>query len=95
MIKAPFFREIIIYFLYFPVYDVLTGEIVKTLNNQNACVRDISWHPFLSEIVSSSWDCTVMRWKYEDLPGEGDCVELEKNSKKSLLPKKKKMQTVD
>ena len=88
--------KLIFLFLFFPVYDVLTGEIVKTLNNQNGCVRDISWHPFLSEIVSSSWDCTVMRWKYEDLPGEGEeCVGLEKNSKKSLLPKKKKMQTVD
>jgi len=76
------------------IYDVLTGEIVKTLNNQNGCVRDISWHPFLSEIVSSSWDCTVMRWKYEEISDKcesdllsGEGVEKKKSQKSSLLSK--------
>ena len=80
--------------LFFPVYDVLTGEIVKTLNNQNGCVRDISWHPFLSEIVSSSWDCTVMRWKYEEISDKcesdllsGKGMEKKKSQKSSLLSK--------
>ena len=38
-----------------PVYDALTGEIVKTLKEQSDCVRDVSWHPYLNEIVGSSW----------------------------------------
>ena len=54
------------YFSWIAVYDALTGESIKTLKNQNSCVRDVSWHPYLNEIVSSSWDCSVMKWRYED-----------------------------
>ena len=43
------------YFDLIPVYDALTGEIVKTLKEQSDCVRDVSWHPYLNEIVGSSW----------------------------------------
>ena len=44
------------------IYDVLTGDIVKTLSGHKGCVRDVSWHPFNQEIISSSWDFTVRKW---------------------------------
>ena len=25
-------------------------------------MRDVSWHPYSAEILSSSWDYTVRRW---------------------------------
>ena len=46
----------------FSVYDALTGEIVRKLQNHNACVRDVSWHPYLNEILSSSWDRRIVKW---------------------------------
>jgi len=47
------------------IYDALTGEIVKTLKEQSDCVRDVSWHPYLNEIVGSSWDRTIVKWDYK------------------------------
>ncbi|CAH1170358.1 unnamed protein product [Phaedon cochleariae] len=46
------------------VYDSLTGEVVTTLDGQCACVRDVDWHPYRNEILSSSWDGTVGKWSY-------------------------------
>ena len=65
--------------IFFSVYDALTGEIVKTLEGHNGCVRDVSWHPYLNEIVSSSWDQSVIRWKYVDEAIED---EIEENNVK-------------
>ncbi|KAG1678944.1 DDB1- and CUL4-associated factor 11 [Nymphon striatum] len=48
------------------VYDALTGEIVRTLSKQVACVRDVSWHPYNMELMSSSWDGTVVKWSYRE-----------------------------
>ncbi|PIO41070.1 hypothetical protein AB205_0053890 [Aquarana catesbeiana] len=36
------------------IYDLLTGQIVKKLANHKACVRDVSWHPCDTRLVSSS-----------------------------------------
>ncbi|KAL7977738.1 hypothetical protein Chor_009687 [Crotalus horridus] len=36
------------------VYDLLSGLIVKKLINHQACVRDVSWHPYEEKIVSTS-----------------------------------------
>jgi len=36
------------------IYDVLTGQVVKTLNGHTSCVRDVSWHPYNLELVSTS-----------------------------------------
>lgn len=46
------------------VYDILTGQIVKTLRGHNACVRDVSWHPYQNTLMSTSWDCTIAQWSY-------------------------------
>lgn len=47
------------------IYDALTGEIVKTLKEQRDCVRDVSWHPYLNELVGSSWDRTIVKWDFK------------------------------
>lgn len=36
------------------VYDVLTGQIKEAIEGHKDIVRDLSWHPVRSEIVSSS-----------------------------------------
>lgn len=36
------------------VYDLLTGQIVASLDGHRGCVRDVSWHPYHQEIISSS-----------------------------------------
>lgn len=46
------------------IYDVLTGRIVTTLLGHKKCVRDVSWHPFHPEIVSTSWDGAILSWRY-------------------------------
>ena len=53
------------------IYDLLTGEIVKELGGHQGCVRDVSWHPNNLDLISSSWDCSVVKWTYRDY----DCVE--------------------
>uniref|UniRef100_A0A1B6CJX3 DDB1- and CUL4-associated factor 11 n=1 Tax=Clastoptera arizonana TaxID=38151 RepID=A0A1B6CJX3_9HEMI len=45
------------------IYDVLTGKVVKVLSGHRGCVRDVTWHPFQSEIVSTSWDQSVICWR--------------------------------
>ncbi|XP_025835140.1 DDB1- and CUL4-associated factor 11 isoform X2 [Agrilus planipennis] len=47
------------------VYDALTGKIKRDLSGHNACVRDVSWHPYRNEILSSSWDGMVGLWTYK------------------------------
>uniref|UniRef100_A0A8C1X615 DDB1- and CUL4-associated factor 11 n=1 Tax=Cyprinus carpio TaxID=7962 RepID=A0A8C1X615_CYPCA len=46
------------------IYDVLTGSIVSKLSNHDACVRDVSWHPYHNNMVSSSWDGAIRRWEH-------------------------------
>uniref|UniRef100_A0A8D3BLI6 Ddb1 and cul4 associated factor 11 n=1 Tax=Scophthalmus maximus TaxID=52904 RepID=A0A8D3BLI6_SCOMX len=36
------------------IYDVLTGSVVSRLSGHDACVRDVSWHPYEDNIISSS-----------------------------------------
>ena len=36
------------------VYDTLTGDVENVLYGHSKCVRDLSWHPYLTEIVTSS-----------------------------------------
>jgi len=46
------------------IYDSLTGKVVKKLRGHKACVRDISWHPYESTILSTSWDGSIGKWTY-------------------------------
>ena len=55
------------------IYDLLTGEVVKELGGHQGCVRDVSWHPTNLDLVSSSWDGSVVKWTCRD----HDCVEEE------------------
>ena len=55
------------------IYDLLSGSVVKELGGHQACVRDVSWHPDNLQLVSSSWDGSVVGWTCRDW----DCVEEE------------------
>uniref|UniRef100_A0A3Q3GQ37 DDB1- and CUL4-associated factor 11 n=1 Tax=Kryptolebias marmoratus TaxID=37003 RepID=A0A3Q3GQ37_KRYMA len=46
------------------IYDVLTGVVVTRLSGHDACVRDVSWHPYEDRIISSSWDGAVRMWEH-------------------------------
>lgn len=63
------------------VYDILTGTKVKELKGHRGCVRDVSWHPYNPDIVTTSWDGSVVRWSYEeDVTGDPDVVVKEDTS---------------
>ena len=44
------------------IWDALSGQIERVLPGHAHLVRDVSWHPQLPEIVSSSWDRKVYWW---------------------------------
>ncbi|XP_034428927.1 DDB1- and CUL4-associated factor 11 [Hippoglossus hippoglossus] len=46
------------------IYDVLTGTVVSRLSGHDACVRDVTWHPYEDTIISSSWDGAVRMWEH-------------------------------
>ncbi|XP_054719649.1 DDB1- and CUL4-associated factor 11-like [Uloborus diversus] len=58
------------------VYDVLTGKIKAILRGHKGCVRDVSWHPYRNEIMSSSWDGTVVKWTYNKTEIDSDSEEF-------------------
>ncbi|GIX81480.1 hypothetical protein CDAR_224682 [Caerostris darwini] len=57
------------------VYDILTGKIKATLKGHKGCVRDVSWHPYRNEIMSSSWDGTIVKWTYNKTEIDSDSEE--------------------
>ncbi|KAF3836079.1 hypothetical protein F7725_028637 [Dissostichus mawsoni] len=68
------------------LYDVLTGSVVSRLSGHEACVRDVSWHPYEDNIISSSWDGAVRMWEHrethpleEERERERDCPTTDKN----------------
>ncbi|CAL0300564.1 unnamed protein product [Lupinus luteus] len=46
------------------VYDLVSGDQVATLKHHKSPVRDCSWHPFQTMLVSSSWDGDIVRWGF-------------------------------
>jgi len=52
------------------IYDVLSGELVSKLSGHSAIIRDLSWHPFDTNIVTTSWDGSVWTWGIEEVTGE-------------------------
>jgi len=49
------------------VYDILTGEVISELKGHNKCVRDVSWHPYEQNIMTSSWEGSVKLWKWRNM----------------------------
>lgn len=47
------------------IYDTLSGNIVRRLEGHRSCVRDVSWHPYENNIMTSSWDGMVGKWEYK------------------------------
>ncbi|XP_029172849.1 DDB1- and CUL4-associated factor 11-like isoform X2 [Nylanderia fulva] len=46
------------------IYDLLTGKIVHNVRGHTGCVRDVSWHPYGHNILTSSWDGKLCEWSY-------------------------------
>jgi WD40 repeat protein len=42
----------------------LTGEIAKKLCGHTNVVRDVSWHPSKSFLLSTSWDGGIIAWDF-------------------------------
>ena len=59
---------------------------MKVLSGHKSCVRDVSWHPYNLELVSSSWDFTVNKWEGVETSdkeeGEGDRKTMHKEKEK-------------
>ncbi|KAL5123755.1 LEC14B [Glycine soja] len=51
------------------IYDLVSGAQVATLKHHKSPLRDCSWHPFHTTLVSSSWDGDVVKWEFA---GSGD-----------------------
>ncbi|KAL1312255.1 hypothetical protein HN51_038887 [Arachis hypogaea] len=47
------------------IYDLVSGAQVATLKHHKSPVRDCSWHPFQTTLVSSSWDGDVVKWGFD------------------------------
>lgn len=45
------------------IYDLVSGAQVATLKHHKSPVRDCSWHPFQTTLVSSSWDGDIVKWE--------------------------------
>lgn len=46
------------------IYDAISGEPCAVLSGaHDTCVRDVSWHPQLPVIASSSWDGSISLWR--------------------------------
>jgi WD repeat-containing protein 23 len=52
-------------------WDVVTGQLVNTLQAHHAPVRDCSWHPYEPQLTTVSWDRTVVTW---GVGGQGGVV---------------------
>ncbi|CAG9462039.1 unnamed protein product [Pedinophyceae sp. YPF-701] len=48
------------------VYDAVTGGVHRTLRFHKQVVRDVAWHPTLPELVTTSFDGTVVLWGTDD-----------------------------
>lgn len=59
-------QSIYYYFVLITVYDVLTGKIVQAIEGHNDITRDVAWHPYRSEILTSSWDFTINMNAFRD-----------------------------
>ncbi|KAH0812047.1 hypothetical protein GEV33_010747 [Tenebrio molitor] len=69
------------------IYDSLTGKIVEFVHGHKACLRDVAWHPYRNEILTSSWDGRVGRWTCVDKENiKQSKSETEKRPRASINP---------
>uniref|UniRef100_A0A0R3RW85 WD_REPEATS_REGION domain-containing protein n=1 Tax=Elaeophora elaphi TaxID=1147741 RepID=A0A0R3RW85_9BILA len=68
------------------IYDILTGEIVRTLDGHRSVVRDCCWHPDENEIITVSWDGVTARWYYNSRCDEDQEEELDRVSDSNSSP---------
>jgi len=67
---------------------MLTGKIERVLIGHRNCVRDVSWHPYKHEIISTSWDGQVGRWVYSEkhrLDSDDEDEEVEESRRAEAL----------
>jgi len=48
------------------IFDILTGEVLRTLERHEGIVRDVHWHPYLPEILVPGWDGQLHKWFLND-----------------------------
>jgi WD repeat-containing protein 23 len=65
------------------IYDILSGNVVEKLVAHSDIVRDVSWHPFSADLLSSSWDGSFIHWSYKE--NEQDQEEDENEDKISQM----------
>uniref|UniRef100_A0A915Q1Q4 Uncharacterized protein n=1 Tax=Setaria digitata TaxID=48799 RepID=A0A915Q1Q4_9BILA len=68
------------------IYDILTGEIVRTLDGHRSVVRDCCWHPDENEIITVSWDGVTARWYYNTRYDNEEEEELDRVSYSDSSP---------
>ncbi|CAG9531114.1 unnamed protein product [Cercopithifilaria johnstoni] len=68
------------------IYDILTGQIVRTLDGHRSVVRDCCWHPDENEIITVSWDGVTARWYYNSRCDDDQEEELDRVSDSNSLP---------
>ncbi|EFA85872.1 WD40 repeat-containing protein [Heterostelium album PN500] len=44
------------------IYDLLSGELVDTLNQGHGLIRDLSWAPYSPQLISTSWEGYITKW---------------------------------
>ncbi|XP_060567782.1 DDB1- and CUL4-associated factor 11-like isoform X2 [Ruditapes philippinarum] len=62
------------------IYDTLTGQIVRKLEGHRQCVRDVSWHPYENNIVTTSWDGSLRKWEYKSVDRLAEVEDEESSS---------------
>uniref|UniRef100_A0A8C6TJW4 DDB1- and CUL4-associated factor 11 n=1 Tax=Neogobius melanostomus TaxID=47308 RepID=A0A8C6TJW4_9GOBI len=75
------------------VYDVLTGSVVTRLSGHDACVRDVSWHPFEDNIISSSVSAVFRPWGEHSQKNKRATKTCRKNRNNTIIKKRQKHMT--
>lgn len=54
------------------IYNALTGKCIQKLSGvHRSTIRDVSWHPYLPQIMTSGWDGIVANWRYRSSSSGG------------------------
>lgn len=47
------------------IYDAVSGTKISKLHGHRDIIRDLSWHPYQPNLVSTSWDGSIKQWNHE------------------------------